>query len=128
MRWVGPIIGMPFSLEGFAFFAEAVFLGLYMYGWHRVSPCVQLAVGVLVALSGTAFAVSVVIANSWMNTPVGFKIVHGKLVEIDPLAALTNLERGRHTQLPARAIEPQKEATMEIVLQDSSLYECRYPR
>ena len=90
MRWAGPIIGMPFSLEGFAFFTEAVFLGIYMYGWHRVSPRAHLAAGVLVALSGMASAVFVVIANSWMNTPVGFKIVHGKPVDIDPLAALTN--------------------------------------
>jgi cytochrome d ubiquinol oxidase subunit I len=90
MRWAGPIIGMPFSLEGFAFFTEAVFFGIYMYGWHRVSPRAHLAAGVLVALSGMASAVFVVIANSWMNTPVGFKLLAGKPVDIDPLAALTN--------------------------------------
>ena len=38
MRWAGAIIGMPFSLEGFAFFTEAIFLGIYLYGWDRVSP------------------------------------------------------------------------------------------
>jgi cytochrome bd ubiquinol oxidase subunit I len=90
MKWAGPIIGMPFSLEGFAFFTEAVFLGIYMYGWHRVSPRAHLAAGVLVALSGAASAVFVVIANAWMNTPVGFKLVAGKPIDIDPLAAFTN--------------------------------------
>jgi len=90
MKWAGPIIGMPFSLEGFAFFTEAVFLGIYMYGWHRVAPRAHLAAGVLVALSGMASAVFVVIANAWMNTPVGFKLVAGKPVDIDPLAALAN--------------------------------------
>jgi cytochrome d ubiquinol oxidase subunit I len=90
MKWAGAIIGMPFSLEGFAFFTEAVFLGIYMYGWHRVSPRAHLAAGVLVALSGMASAVFVVIANSWMNTPVGFKLVAGQPVDIHPLAVLTN--------------------------------------
>src|SRR6202521_608575 len=86
MKWAGAIIGLPFSLEGFAFFTEAVFLGIYMYGWHRVSPRAHLAAGVLVALSGAASAVFVVIANAWMNTPVGFKLVAGKPIDIDPLA------------------------------------------
>ena len=90
MRWAGPIIGMPFSLEGFAFFTEAVFFGIYMYGWHRVSPRAHLAAGVLVAFSGMASAIFVVIANSWMNTPVGFRLLAGQPVDIRPLAALTN--------------------------------------
>src|SRR5215211_6779684 len=38
MQFAGPIIGMPFSLEGFAFFTEAIFLGVYLYGWQRVPP------------------------------------------------------------------------------------------
>ena len=81
---------MPFSLEGFAFFTEAIFFGIYMYGWDRISPRAHLAAGLVVALSGMASAVFVVIANSWMNTPVGFKLVEGKPVDIHPLAALTN--------------------------------------
>jgi cytochrome bd ubiquinol oxidase subunit I len=90
MKWAGGIIGMPFSLEGFAFFTEAIFFGIYMYGWHRMSPRAHLAAGLVVALSGMASAVFVVIANSWMNTPVGFKLLDGKPVDIHPLAALTN--------------------------------------
>src|SRR5438132_480925 len=52
MRFAGPIIGMPFSLEGFAFFTEAIFLGVYLYGWERISRRAHLAAGVLVAVSG----------------------------------------------------------------------------
>ena len=48
MRWAGAIIGMPFSLEG-AFFTEAIFLGIYLYGWDRVSPLAHLAAGAIVA-------------------------------------------------------------------------------
>src|SRR6266550_8629389 len=49
MRFAGPIIGMPFSLEGFAFFTEAIFLGIYLYGWDRIPPRAHLAAGVIVA-------------------------------------------------------------------------------
>ena len=57
MQVAGPIIGMPFSLEGFAFFTEAIFLGLYLYGWERVPPRMHLLAGVLVAVSGAASGV-----------------------------------------------------------------------
>jgi cytochrome bd ubiquinol oxidase subunit I len=90
MQWAGPIIGMPFSLEGFAFFTEAIFLGIYIYGWNRVSPRAHLASGVIVAASGAASGIFVVIANAWMNAPTGFKLVDGKAVEIDPIAAMMN--------------------------------------
>src|SRR5215216_4163912 len=66
MQLAGPIIGMPFSLEGFAFFTEAIFLGIYLYGWNRVSPRAHLISGVLVAVSGALSGVFVVIANAWM--------------------------------------------------------------
>src|ERR1700738_3345823 len=72
MEHAGAIIGMPFSLEGFAFFTEAIFLGIYLYGWERVPPRAHLAAGVVVALSGALSAVFVVSANAWMNTPAGF--------------------------------------------------------
>jgi len=90
MRWAGAIIGMPFSLEGFAFFTEAIFLGIYLYGWNRVSPRAHLAAGAIVALSGAASAIFVVIANAWMNTPTGFQLMEGEPVNIDPIAAMMN--------------------------------------
>jgi cytochrome d ubiquinol oxidase subunit I len=90
MRWAGAIIGMPFSLEGFAFFTEAVFLGIYLYGWDRVAPRAHLAAGFVVAFSGMISGIFVVIANSWMNTPVGFRLVNGMPTDIDPIASLTN--------------------------------------
>jgi cytochrome d ubiquinol oxidase subunit I len=52
MRFAGSIIGMPFSLEGFAFFTEAIFLGVYLYGWDRVSRGAHLFAGLVVAVSG----------------------------------------------------------------------------
>lgn len=88
MEWAGPIIGMPFSLEGFAFFTEAIFLGIYLYAWDRVSTPVHIASGILVAISGAASGIFVTLANAWMNTPVGFELVNGKPVDIDPVAAM----------------------------------------
>lgn len=90
MGWAGSIIGMPFSLEGFAFFTEAIFLGIYLYGWQRVSPRMHILAGILVALSGAASGIFVVIANAWMNTPTGFRLVEGRPVDIDPIAAMLN--------------------------------------
>lgn len=88
MELAGPIIGMPFSLEGFAFFTEAIFLGVYLYGWERVPPRAHLLAGVLVAVSGAASAIFVVIANAWMNTPAGFTLVNGAFTNINPVAAM----------------------------------------
>ena len=90
MSWAGAIIGMPFSLEGFAFFAEAIFLGVYLYGWDRVSPRAHLVAGVLVALSGAASGMFVVFANAWMNTPVGFVLKNGQPVGVRPMEAMLN--------------------------------------
>jgi cytochrome d ubiquinol oxidase subunit I len=90
MAQAGAIIGMPFSLEGFAFFTEAIFLGIYLYGWDRVPPRAHLAAGILVAVSGALSGIFVVIANAWMNTPTGFDLVKGRMVAIDPIAAMRN--------------------------------------
>ncbi|WP_242342342.1 cytochrome ubiquinol oxidase subunit I [Anaeromyxobacter terrae] len=88
MEFAGPIIGMPFSLEGFAFFAEAIFLGIYLYGWGRVGPRLHLASGVVVAVSGAASAFFVTLANAWMNVPAGFAVLHGAASEVRPLVAM----------------------------------------
>ncbi len=90
MGYAGSIIGMPFSLEGFAFFTEAIFLGIYLYGWKRVPPRAHLFAGAMVAISGALSGIFVVIANAWMNAPTGFRLVDGKPVDIDPIAAMLN--------------------------------------
>jgi cytochrome d ubiquinol oxidase subunit I len=90
MEMAGPIIGMPFSLEGFAFFTEAIFLGIYLYGRDRIPPRAHLGSGILVALSGVLSGIFVVIANAWMNTPSGFTAVSGQLTKIDPIRAMLN--------------------------------------
>jgi cytochrome d ubiquinol oxidase subunit I len=90
MAYAGPIIGMPFSLEGLAFFVEAIFLGIYLYGWERVPKTVHWFAGVMVLLGGMMSGIFVVTANAWMNTPVGFSVVDGKVTNIDPIAAMLN--------------------------------------
>jgi cytochrome d ubiquinol oxidase subunit I len=90
MEFAGAIIGMPFSLEGFAFFTEAIFLGIYLYGWDRISPRAHLGAGIMVAVSGAASGIFVVIANAWMNAPTGFEMVGGRAVNIDPIAGMLN--------------------------------------
>jgi cytochrome bd ubiquinol oxidase subunit I len=88
MHQAGPIIGMPFSLEGFAFFTEAIFLGVYLYGWDRISARAHVWAGAIVAFSGALSGIFVVIANAWMNTPRGFTLVDGRFTDIDPIKAM----------------------------------------
>src|SRR6201988_2923179 len=90
MQYAGGIIGMPFSLEGFAFFAEAIFLGIYLYGWNRVSPVLHWLGGIVGAVSGGLSAVFVVFSNAWMNGPGRFDVVNGRPVNINPIAAMLN--------------------------------------
>jgi cytochrome bd ubiquinol oxidase subunit I len=88
MAIAGAIIGMPFSLEGFAFFTEAIFLGIYLYGWERVSPALHIASGIAVTVSGAFSALFVVLANAWMNAPAGFRLEGGHPVDVRPLVAM----------------------------------------
>ncbi len=90
MEWAGPIIGPAFAIEGFAFFTEAIFLGIYLYGWQKVSPRAHLAAGGVVVISGIVSGVVVVMANGWMNTPTGFTLLNGRPSNIDPIVALFN--------------------------------------
>lgn len=91
MAFAGPMIGTAFALEGYAFFIEAIFLGLYLYGWDRLGPRAHWWCGVPVALAGAASGVLVISANAWMQGPVGFEIgPDGLPTNLDPLAALFN--------------------------------------
>jgi cytochrome d ubiquinol oxidase subunit I len=84
----GGVFGIAFTLEAFAFFLEAIFLGLYLYGWDRMSPRVHWWMGVPVAVAGMASALFVTTSNAWMNTPVGFVEAGGRVVSAEPLAPL----------------------------------------
>lgn len=88
MGTFGELVGLPFALEGFAFFTEAIFLGIYLYGRDKLPPRLHLAAGVMVAISGVASAFFVTLVNSFMNLPVGFDLVSGRPANIDPVAAM----------------------------------------
>src|SRR6201994_2633094 len=90
MAYAGGIIGLPFSLEGAAFFIEAIFVGIYLYGWDRLSPRVHWLSGIPIALGSVGSAFFIVTANAWMNAPRGFALHHGHVTHVDPLAAMFN--------------------------------------
>lgn len=90
MRFAGGIIGLPFSMEGFAFFVEAIFVGLYLYGWDRLSPMSHWLTTVPLAISGGASAWFVTTANAWMNSPAGFRLVAGRVTDVHPMEAIFN--------------------------------------
>jgi cytochrome d ubiquinol oxidase subunit I len=88
MKYAGGIIGLPFSLEGFAFFIEAIFIGLYLYGWDKLSPRAHWLSAVPIVISGPLSAAFITMANAWMQMPVGFRIVNGHPVDVRPLVAM----------------------------------------
>lgn len=90
MKHAGPIIGMPFSLEGAAFFIEAIALGFYLYGWNKLPEKFHWFTGIIVGVSGVLSGILVVSANSWMNAPSGFDYIDGKFLNIDPVKAFLN--------------------------------------
>ncbi len=104
MKYAGPIIGMPFSWEGTAFFVEAIALGVFLYGWNMLNKWVHWASGVVVGISGVLSGIFVVSANAWMNSPAGFMWEGGKPTNIDPVAAMFNdawLSQALHMTLAA---------------------------
>lgn len=104
MVHAGPIFGMPFSWEGTAFFLEAIFLGLYLYGFNRLKPWTHWWTGVGVGICGMMSGIFVVAANAWMNSPSGFEWKDGQAFNIDPVAAMFNdawFSQAQHTVITA---------------------------
>jgi cytochrome d ubiquinol oxidase subunit I len=90
MGTFGEVIGLPFAIEGVAFFTEAIFLGIYLYAWDRLPPRVHMLTAVPIVIAGVAGAFSVVAANAWMNQPRGFDLVNGRVTNVEPWAAMFN--------------------------------------
>jgi cytochrome d ubiquinol oxidase subunit I len=90
MAFGGPLIGLTFSMEGFAFFIEAIFLALYIYGEHKLSRRMLVFCTIILTAASAASAVFVTSANAWMNTPAGFHLVNGGLADLHPLQAFAN--------------------------------------
>lgn len=94
MRQAGGVIGLPFALEGYAFFTEAIFLGIYLYGWDRLTPRAHWLVGIPIAISGMISGAFITIVNAWMNVPTGFTTIQGPngpvidQASADPIGAL----------------------------------------
>jgi len=90
MKHAGPIFGLPFSMEGAAFFIEAIAMGFYAYGWGRFNKWFHWFTGLVVGISGVASGILVVSANAWMNSPSGFDYKEGVFSNIDPIKAMFN--------------------------------------
>jgi cytochrome bd ubiquinol oxidase subunit I len=85
----GDVFGIGFGIEGWAFFLEAIFIGIYLYGWKRLPPKVHYRLGWVLPPSGILGAFGVIVANSWMNTPAGFQLgADGRPINVDVLGAI----------------------------------------
>src|SRR5260370_35106384 len=86
----GDVLGLGFALEGLSFFVEAIFLGIYLYGWDRMPPRRHLATIVPMGISGIVGTFCVVSVNAWMNDPSGFTVRNGRVTDVNPWAAMFN--------------------------------------
>src|SRR5579864_7715602 len=84
----GSALGLGFAIEGLAFFLEAIFIGVYLYGWRRLAPRTHFLIGLTLPPAGVLGAVSVLAANAFMNTPGGITMSGGQVVDVNPAAAL----------------------------------------
>ena len=84
----GSVFGLGFAIEGFSFFLEAIFLGIYIYGWDRLSPRAHFLSGLPIVVAGVLGSVMVISVNGWMNHPEGFTLRDGQVVDARPLKAL----------------------------------------
>ena len=90
MATFGDVFGIAFGLEGISFFVEAIFIAIYVYGWDRLSPRAHFLSGIPVVIAGFTGSFNVIAVNGWMNTPDGFQVVDGKVVNPQPWDALFN--------------------------------------
>ena len=88
MATFGSVFGLGFAVEGFSFFIEAIFIGIYVYGWDRLSPRAHFASGIPIVISGFTGSLMVISVNAWMNHPTGFRLSGGEAVDVHPVAAL----------------------------------------
>ena len=84
----GSVFGLGFAIEGFSFFVEAIFIGIYVYGWDRLSPRMHFLAGLPIAFAGILGSLMVITVNGWMNHPQGFTLVNGRVTHVHPVQAL----------------------------------------
>jgi cytochrome d ubiquinol oxidase subunit I len=84
----GGVFGLGFAIEGFSFFLEAIFIGIYIYGWDRLSPRAHMLSALPIVFTGFSGSWMVIAVNAWMNHPSGFRLVRGEAVDIHPFRAL----------------------------------------
>jgi cytochrome d ubiquinol oxidase subunit I len=84
----GGVFGLGFAIEGFSFFLEAIFIGVYVYGWDRLSPRAHFLSGIPIVLTGFTGSLTVISVNAWMNHPGGFTLRGGEVVDVHPWQAL----------------------------------------
>jgi cytochrome d ubiquinol oxidase subunit I len=84
----GSVFGLGFAIEGFSFFMEAIFIGIYVYGWGRLSPRAHFWSGIPIVITGFTGSWMVIAVNAWMNHPSGFTLTDGKVTAVHPWHAL----------------------------------------
>ena len=92
----GSVFGLGFSIEGFSFFLEAIFIAIYVYGWDRLSPRAHMLSGIPIIITGITGSLMVICVNGWMNNPTGFRLENGRVTDVDPIGALFGNANFKH--------------------------------
>jgi cytochrome bd ubiquinol oxidase subunit I len=90
MEVIGKVMALPFQIEIYAFFVEALFMSIYVYAADRISPAMRILSVTLVALGASASAILITNVHAFEGTPDGFRIENGQVVDVDPWAAFFN--------------------------------------
>ncbi|MCA1032485.1 cytochrome ubiquinol oxidase subunit I [Bacillus timonensis] len=90
MEVIGRVMALPFQIEIYAFFIEALFMSIYVYAADRISPAMRIVSVTLVAIGAAASAILITNVHAFEGTPAGFNIVNGEIVDVDPWAAFWN--------------------------------------
>lgn len=122
MEVLGGVVGPLFGLEGYAFFLEAIFIGLYLYGWNRLAPLAHWWCGVAIAVSGALSGVLVLGVNAWMQQPVGFTLDEGQVMSANPLAIF------REPRWWSMAWHSTLACYMSVAFAVAGWYACRWLR
>ncbi len=90
MEVIGRVMALPFQIEIYAFFIEALFMSIYVYAANRIAPWMRIVSLILVAIGGLASAVLITNVHAFEGTPAGFEVVNGEIVNVNPWEAFFN--------------------------------------
>lgn len=90
MEVIGKVMSLPFQIEIYAFFIEALFMSIYVYAADRLTPLMRITAVIFIVIGAPASAILITNVHAFQGTPEGFKIVNGEITDVQPWTAFFN--------------------------------------